>query len=366
MSTHRISVRKDREMVQCFKRGNKLWINYTLDGKRYKKSTGLDDNAKNRKLVNFTIIPQLLTKIVTGEIYKKKSKSFQFYGEIFLKQKEKYLRAYHTRLPYFLRVLEHFGETDIDKITRLDVKKFLFGLKMKSASKGSYKSCINEIFELAVDDGVLAHNPALNIRLPKDVKSPIRYFYEYEVEKLLRVATGKMKVYLLLAFNTGMRPEEILGLQFTDVKDKIITISRVRTKGRVDYPKTNNSFRKLAIPQFIVDSINQLKSDSLYLFGSMDDSSKLRKPWMKIVNEADVEYRKISSARHTFATIMLQKKLVSLNELSGLLGHSSPKVTLAHYASVIDSSLIDLGENFSLFGHNTVTMEDFEVRNAHG
>jgi hypothetical protein len=41
---------------------------------------------------------------------------------------------------------------------------------------------------------------------------------------------------------------------------------------------------------------------------------------------------------------------VSINELAGLLGHSTPKVTLAHYASVIDAKTIDLGRNFDLFG----------------
>lgn len=52
---------------------------------------------------------------------------------------------------------------------------------------------------------------------------------------------------------------------------------------------------------------------------------------------------------------MLQENIVSINELAGLLGHSSPKVTLAHYASVIDAKNIDLGHNFSLFGHNIDT-----------
>lgn len=356
MSIHRISVRKDRKLVQHFVRGKKLWINYTIDSKRYRKPTGLNNNAKNRKIVETIIIPQILTKITTGEIYKKKPKSFSYYGEIFLKHKEKALRTYLDKLPYFERVLEHFGNTNIDKITRLDIKEYLNTLIMKSNSKRIYKSCINEIFELAVDDGILAYNPALNIKLSKDTKIPVQYFYKYEVEKLLSTATGFMRVYLLIAFNTGMRPEEILGLQFTDIRDNIITISRVRTKGRVDYPKTNNSFRKLKIPQFIFEEIESLKSNSLYLFRDIDDVGKLRKKWLKLIKDADVEHRKMSATRHTFATLMLQEKIVSINELSGLLGHSSPKVTFAHYSGVIDSSLIDLGKDFALFGHNSDTM----------
>ncbi len=54
---------------------------------------------------------------------------------------------------------------------------------------------------------------------------------------------------------------------------------------------------------------------------------------------------------------MLRKNIVSINELAGLLGHSSPKVTLAHYASVIDGKNIELGANFSLFSHNLDTAQ---------
>lgn len=57
---------------------------------------------------------------------------------------------------------------------------------------------------------------------------------------------------------------------------------------------------------------------------------------------------------------MLKENIVSINELAGLLGHSSPKVTLEHYASVIQSKNINLGANFSLFDvvscDNAVTM----------
>ena len=54
---------------------------------------------------------------------------------------------------------------------------------------------------------------------------------------------------------------------------------------------------------------------------------------------------------------MLKENIVSINELAGLLGHSSPKVTLTHYASVIDAKSINLGTNFSLFRHNNNTMK---------
>lgn len=48
------------------------------------------------------------------------------------------------------------------------------------------------------------------------------------------------------------------------------------------------------------------------------------------------------------------------NELAGLLSHSSPKVTLEYYTSIIQSKNIDLGANFLLFGHNRDTIKKEE------
>ena len=99
----------------------------------------------------------------------------------------------------------------------------------------------------------------------------------------------------------------------------------------------------------ILKEIKELDSSSEFLFGNIDDVGKMQKYWKKVVKSSGVEHKKLSCSRHTFATLMLKEKIVSINELSGLLGHSSPKVTLAYYTSVIELKRITLGENFSLF-----------------
>ncbi|NQY20263.1 MAG: hypothetical protein HRT40_02970 [Campylobacteraceae bacterium] len=78
--------------------------------------------------------------------------------------------------------------------------------------------------------------------------------------------------------------------------------------------------------------------------GDISGSGRLRHQWIRVLKDSKVEYKKLSCTRHTYATHMLKDGVLSINELSGLLGHSSAKVTLTHYASVID-----LGSNFNLF-----------------
>ena len=349
-------------MTRYYIRGNIIWLSYYVDGKRVLKSTKLKNTPQNIKIVTSKLIPALDVKIATGEIYKKKPKSFEHYGYIFLKERDND-KSYHLKKGYWLRVIEHFKGRDIDTITRLEIKQFLTALEMKSKSKTAYKSCVKQIFELAVDDGVISFNPALSIKLKADEREDVQYYTREEVQTILSVATGVMYPYLLIAFNTGMRVGEILGLQLGDFKDDgYIHIKRTRTKGIIGSGKTMNAVRKVPYSKALLDAAIAFQpKDNIFIFDDRDDAWKLRYDWEDVVKAAGVVKHKLYATRHTFATMMLRENIVSLNELAGLLGHSNPKITLEHYASVIQTKNIDLGANFSLFSsdvcYNTATIE---------
>ncbi len=350
----------NKGMTTHYINGSMIWLNYYVDGVRIRKSTKLKNTPQNIKTVKTQIIPALDIKISTGGIYKKKPKTFEYYGGIFLEQKDSN-KSFLLKRGYFDRVIDYFRGQNVDTITRLDIKKYLISLNMKSKSKVVYKSCIKEIFELAVDDGVLEFNPALSIKLKSDEREDIHYYSKEEVRKLLSVASGIIKPYLFIAFNTGMRVGEILGLQIADFKDDgFIHIKRTRTKGIIGSGKTNNAIRKVPYQSFILDEVKKIQTNHIFIFAHVDDASLLRSQWRDVCKDAGVPKYKLYSTRHTFATLMLKENIVSINELAGLLGHSSPKVTLEHYASVIESKNIDFGVNFSLFDiascDTTVTM----------
>lgn len=352
-------------MTSYYIRGKTIWLSYYVEGKRFLKSAKLKNTPQNIKIVTEQIIPKLDMKIATGEIYKKKPKTFDHYGRIFLEHRDSN-KTYHLKKGYWLRAIEHFKGREIDSITRLEVKQYLNSLDMLSKSKGAYKSCIKEVFELAVDDGVISFNPALSIKLKQDVRKDVQYFLRDEVTKIMDAATGVMVPYLMIAFNTGMRVSEILGLQIGDFKDDgFIHIRRTRTKGMLGSGKTNNALRKVPYPAYLLDEVKKFQDPKqLFIFGDIDDALKLRYFWLNILEKSGVRRFKMYCTRHTFATFMLKENVVSINELAGLLGHSSPKITLEHYASIINVKNIDLGPDFSLFRYNTATVEKETVNKA--
>lgn len=349
MSPHGVSVRKDKGMAKVYARGKKLHIDYMVDGNRKRKATGLDDTKENRKLIETSIIPKLMSMIATGEIHKKNPKNFGYYYEIFLKRKVNN-SSYNLKKYQWDNANARFKDIDIDKITRLDIKNFMMDLPIKNRSKGAYRTLFVEVFEMAIDDRVIDINPAINIRMSNEAKSDIDYFTKDEAKLLLSKAEGILYPYLLLALNTGMRPEEILGLQVGDIEDGRIDIKRVRTRGMIRHPKTRSSIRKIPCPDFVINEALKIQGDNIFLFGNFDEVSKLYPRWKTLLKDCGFKHRKIYSCRHTFATIMLQDGIVSINELSGLLGHANVQTTLSHYASVIDAKQIELGRNFDLFG----------------
>jgi integrase len=352
-----VTEKRGNKMTTYYVRGSIIWLNYYVDGKRLQKSTKLQNTPENIKVVEKQIIPALNVKIATGEIYKKKPKTFEHYGFIFLKQKSP-LRSYALRRSYYQRVIDHFGKQNIDTITRLDIKQYLSAMEIKNVSRNIYKSCINEIFELAVDDGVIANNPAANIKLTPEKKEAVEYYTREEVERILNVTDGVMRAYLEIAFNTGMRSGEILGLQLSDFgADGFIRIKRTRTRGTIGQGKNSNALRKIPYSKYLLDRAREIQpKDNIFIFGKIDDAMKLRHQWSTACKKAGVKKIKLYATRHTFATLMLKEKIVSINELATLLGHSSPKITLQHYASLIDVNELSLGSGFSLFRDKSVTI----------
>lgn len=344
-------------MTTYYIRGRVIWLSYYVEGKRFLKSSGLKNTPKNINIVENQIIPGLDLKISKGEMYKKKPKTFEYYGDIYLKQKESN-KSFMNKLNLFLSVIDYFKGQNIDTITRLDIKQYLNSLNMETVSKGTYKSCIKEIFELACDDGVLNYNPGIGIKLKASVKKDIQFYNREEIDKLLAAAKGIMKLYLYIAFNTGLRVGEILGLQIGDFKDDgMIHIKRTRTNGIIGDGKTINAQRKIPYSKELLHLVKSYKTYNIFLFGSYDNASKLKRKWIEVVKASEVPHKKMSCTRHTFATLMLKEKIVSINELSGLLGHSRVKTTLESYASIIETKNINLPDNFSLISYNTATIK---------
>lgn len=362
-------------MVSIFKRGNKLYLQFTVNGKRRQKSTGLTDTPANRKLLKKEVIPALEAKIVTGEFDKPKVKKFEYYGDIWLKSKDP-LKSYREWHNIYLHQLKpFFGSQQIDAISRGDIKEFA-DFKLSTVSPKRVRTllnCIQGIFDIAIDYEHISVNPATNIKLPRHKPIEMMPFTKEEVEKLLDTAEGWVKNYLAMAFYTGARHGELIALQWSDIDRSAMTISiskRIK-KGVIDTPKTKSSIRKVPIFSPLVDYIeNQFelcqKKGSMNVFFNPHtnkpfiDTKKLTQFWKPLLEKCGIEYRRFYNTRHTFVTQMIRSG-VPILDISQTVGHKSIDETIKTYAKYLPQEHLKIARNFDPFADNSA---DSSVQNT--
>jgi len=346
-------------------RNGKLYLDYRANGRRVQKSTGLEDTRANRKLLEKEVIPELTLRIKLGIFSKPEAKSFShyFFKYVEIKQNDK---GYENKSYVFKRVNERFGAQPVDKINRLHVKEYLNSLEIKNSSRKLYLSIIRGVLDIAMDDDVLERNVAKDIRLAKDEKEEVRPFSEEEVRKLLSHATGMFRNYLAIAFYTGMRSGEILGLMRSDVQSDRITVKRSISHGKITSPKTVGSIRDIPYFENARPYIEaQMKaSASLYLFDleghHLRDVSYFKRQWIRLIGKTGIEYRKIYNTRHTFVTAMLNSGGYKVMDIARIVGHTSPRMILTTYSGYIGEEHLKIDTSSFSYGDSLVTVEKNE------
>lgn len=362
------------KMATIRNRNGKLYMDYRANGKRVQRSTGLSDTPVNRKLLLESVIPKLEQSIKLGIVSKLEPKKFSHYFSKYveIKQNDK---GYHHKSYVYKLVNEHFGTFVIEKINRLHVKEYLNGLNIKNSSKKLYLATIRGVLDLAMDDDALERNVAKDIKLQKDDKEKVRPFSQEEVQRLLQNAEGMLKQYLGIAFYTGMRSGEILGLMRMDIADDHISIRRSISNGKVTSPKTLGSVRDIPLFENVRPYVDaQMNaSKSCYLFElngkPLRDISYFKRQWYALIHKCGIDYRKLYNTRHTFVTAMLNSGKYKTMDIARIVGHTSPRMILTTYSGFIGEDHLDIDTKSFSYGDTLVTddskkTKDTNMKNA--
>ena len=361
------SLLKKGDKVQDIKasilsRGNrKFWyVKYQVlfendDVKTGEESTKVLKTEKTLKYMQTKYLPAWMAKKQEElKVIKHESKKFSYYFEKFL-ELHKEDRNYIGRIYTYRKVNDFFQNFVISKITRLIVKDYLASLQVKDITKKEYLTCIKGVLNIALDDEVIDKNVAIGIHFKRNSKELSNPFSAQEVEILLSKADGMLKNYLGIAFYTGMRSGEILGLMHQDIYEDKISVTRSISKGRITAPKTLGSIRDIpifeSVKPYLIDQMK--RSQSLYLFDNdkkfINDISFFKRQWHTLIKNSGIPYRKIYNSRHTFITAMLNSGQVKIMEIAAIVGHTSPRMIMTNYAGFIKDNHLRVDTNIDLF-----------------
>lgn len=150
----------------------------------------------------------------------------------------------------------------ISKIKKVDIVDYIVSRQREEGFNFIiYLDRLKVVFNFAIKDLQIAFiNPCKGIELPRVKQDKREKFITKELFKQVidTCKDEKLKLYFKVAYYTGMRKSEILGLNLKDLKDCVITVRNQRVNGVItDVLKTKNSYRKIPID---VDLYNALKS----------------------------------------------------------------------------------------------------------
>jgi len=277
-------------------------------------------------------------------------------------------------------IFADLGAFDIKDIDSKRLQRF-FNAKSKADVKGrmgysadaigKMKYLLNNFFAYAHKQRYIAENPMSDVVIRKNTgnkseKSGRALRPEIREDVInLAIACPVLKPIMVTFMLTGIRPQELIALRWTNVniegktifiKEALNRVSKFDEDGNVvsrgttvGKTKTPKSVRQLVMPDSVVDAIvewkrycgeNAISSD--YVFpntktGEMRTYSGLCSLLRRFIKRHNLQGENISlyTFRHTFATVLLEQR-ENPKIVSKMMGHSKVSTTLDLYSEVFD------------------------------
>lgn len=260
-----------------------------------------------------------------------------------------------------LHIIPRIGSIKLNKLTGRDIQKLYKDLMENGRLRKAQKSkqpglssttvrgihmMLHNALDRAVKERLILRNPTEDCIIPKIQKREMKILHPEDMKAYLEAAEKRgLLPMFYLELVSGIRKGEMVALRWEDLdaEHRTISVSKQALSGLgkelvVNRPKTENSIRRISIPQEAVDLLvqeHEKHPESPYLFpspltGGMYHPDSVVNLHKKILKDAGLEHIRFHDLRHTFATTALQNG-VDVKTVSSMLGHYDAGFTLCTY-----------------------------------
>lgn len=248
------------------------------------------------------------------------------------------IRSYRGAL--VSRVLPFFGETvRFSELQRGDWQHFADRLLAEGLNASTLRNAlmpVRVIYRRALQDGEVAVNPLVNLRLPAVTGRRDRIATPEEATKLLAALPESDRALWATAFYGGLRMGELRGLLVGDVDLATgrIRVERAWDKAEGFIETKNRQRRTVPIPAALRDYLDEhllkLGRTEGFAFGEAEERpfnyERLLRRAGAAFKKAGLERIVLHECRHTYVTLMFEAGL-SLERIGDYVGHSSTYMT---------------------------------------
>ena len=255
-----------------------------------------------------------------------------------------------------------FGSTELAKITAIDVRRWLAGMRGTKLSANTVAKAyrlLKHVMTTAADEGLIGRSPCVVKGAGTEHLPEMKFATVDEVAELADAVGPRYRVLVLLAAFGGLRWGELAGLRRrrVDLLHRTVTVAEIVTEvnGRLDIgpPKTEAGRRTVVLSAFLIDELaayldqrGEIGPDGLVFpaaeGGLMRRSNFRRRTWEPATRAVGVHGLRFHDLRHSAGTLSAVAGATT-KELMARMGHSSPRAALIyqHATAERDGAIAD-------------------------
>lgn len=264
----------------------------------------------------------------------------------------------NTKQHLFKILIERFGNTPLNKITRRDVRHFKIFLLEKSNYGTNYAatilSTLGQILNFAMSNNDLYKNVALNISISKKKPAYIHWSHEEVKRVLLQIDRSDYFNHLVYTmihfyFYTGVRVNEATATHWSDIDfdKKTVHINQmlIKEKGkkpyRQNYTKTDAGNRIIPLDSFTIKILkewrerqknNGINSDFIFSdTGKPLYSQRVAEEMKVFAEKAGVKTIPLKNLRHSNATYLYYDLEIHPKDIKQRFGHEDESTLFRYY-----------------------------------
>lgn len=279
---------------------------------------------------------------------------------------ERTLENYRYHLDSHL--LPAFGRRRLQELTTDDCARLVAALRAKGLAPKTIAGALvplGRVFALALRRGQIADNPLTRLdasERPRIVRLEQRVLTHEEIAKLLAACLPRYRPLLATALYSGMRLSELLGLTWADVdlSGGLIRVRRQLSRATRDRParrlplKTPAALRDIPLLPQLGTLLRRHKlgtphsSENDYVFATAHGTplgyrNVERRGLRRAAEHAGLELEgqrrlRVHDLRHTFASHLIVDLRLDVAQVSAILGHARPSITLDTYTHLFDQA----------------------------